>query len=265
MSWKLIMLIAAIVLIVLIVTIAIQNKKQEERRKAAQRRKRRQVNSSAVARRTSHHNYDHVQKQRELISRLPKSEQQDYSHLHASLNSLEDLIDSYRKDLNNEQKAADEAIQRKIDQTKNTIESHWREQAQRKRFYECITLHYASFTLADSIHVQCDKIGQMYSSLKDLNGNLGRQIDTLNRQINNRNSNNRGNLMQQHKTLCDKRHRVSQLQKIYRNNLNDYSERLSHQNQITATYRDFIGNNFGERGRMWITKLEIRKAARQVN
>lgn len=235
---------------------------QNETKKRARQARNKTTSTQTTTRRTSHYNPEHVQNQRELIIQLPKTEQLDYSHLYKTLDDLEDIIASYRADLNQEQNAVQAEIKQKIYQASTTIKNRWEDQSPKKKYNECLALHYASFTLADSIHEQCDKLGKMYSLLKAQNNSLGHEIDSLSQQIDGR-TGNRSVLMSQHKELCNKRHRVSQLQKIYGKNLKDCSDRLSYQNQITGQYRDFIKSNFGERGRAWFARLESRKAMKR--
>lgn len=261
MSKSSVLICFLIVAVITIIAFILHWNAKEERARPSARRSR-TTSIHKTVRRTSHHNPEHIQNQRELITQLPKTEQLDYSHLYKALDDLEDIINSYRADLYQEQSAVQTEIQQKIYQASTTIKRRWDEQSQRKNYNECLALHYASFTLADSIHEQCDKLGRIYISLKEQNSSLGHEIDSLSQQIDRR-VGNRSSLMSQHKELCNKRHRVSQLQKIYGNNLKDCSDRLSYQNQITGQYRDFIRANFGERGRAWFARLESRKAAKR--
>ena len=249
-----------VVIIVLIAFLLRRNVGEKRSRQAV--RENRTASTQLTVRRTSHHNPEHIQNQRELITQLPKTEQLDYSHLYKALDDLEDIIDSYKADLYQEQNAVQAEIKQKINQVSTTIKKRWEDQSRKKKYNECLALHYASFTLADSIHEQCDKLGKMYSLLKEQNNSLGSEIDSLSQQIDRR-TGNRSDLKNRHKALCDKRHRVSQLQKIYGSNMKDYSDRLSYQNQVTGQYRDFIKANFGERGRAWFARLESRKAMKR--
>lgn len=70
-------------------------------------------------------------------------------------------------------------------------------------------------------------------------------------------------LKRQHKSLYDKRHQISQIQKVYGANLKDYNNKLDNQNDQTAQFREYIGANFGEQGRLWLERLNNRKAARE--
>ena len=101
----------------------------------------------------------------------------------------------------------------------------------------------------------------MYSQIKVMNSDLGGQIDELSNKINNR-AGNVADLKRQHKSLCDKRHQISQIQKVYSSNLKDYNSKLESQNALTAQYRDYIGVNFGEKGRALLDRLNKRKVAR---
>ena len=228
--------------------------KEEARCRAQQQRKR-----TTTVRSTSHHNRVHIQTQKELISELPRDEQLDYTHLFNALDTLEDLIDSYTDDIYREQASVEYEIRQKVQETSDKIRSRWQSQAQRKRYRESLALHYASFTLADSIYEQMKKVGSMYSQIKTMNNDLGRQIDELSGRINSK-SGNMANLKRQHKELCDKRHQISQIQKVYGANLKDYSNKLDNQNAQTAQYREYIGANFGKQGREWLERLNKRKA-----
>ena len=234
-----------------------EQKQREEARSRAQQQKKRVT----TARPTSHYNPVHVQTKTELISALPRDEQLDYTHLFNALDTLEDLIDSYTDDIYREQANIEYEIRQMVQVASDKIKSRWRSQAQRKRYRESLALHYASFTLADSIYEQMKKVGSMYSQIKTMNNDLGRQIDELSGRINS-GSGNVANLKRQHKGLCDKRHQISQIQKVYGANLKDYNNKLDNQNAQTAQYREYIGANFGEQGRAWLDRLNKRKAAR---
>lgn len=259
MNLKLSLILVAIVL--LISVLMWLKEEQARKQREEQLRKPQRSQRLRVTRPTSHHNPVHVQTQKELISELPRDEQLDYTHLFDALNSLEDLIDSYTDDIYRGQTNVEHEIRHQVQEASEKIRSRWQSQAQRKRYHECLALHYASFTLADSIHEQMKKVGSMYSQIKVMNSDLGRQIDELSNKINNR-AGNVADLKRQHKSLCDKRHQISQIQKVYSSNLKDYNSKLESQNALTAQYRDYIGVNFGEKGRAWLDRLNKRKVAR---
>ena len=253
----------AIVSFILYMRFLEREREKDHARKLREEEQQRQQRSHRVriTRSTSHHNPVHVQTQKELISELPRDEQLDYTHLFDALDSLEDLIDSYSDDIYREQANVEYEIRHKVQETSEKIRYRWQSQAQRKRYRECLALHYASFTLADSIHEQMKKVGSMYNQIKVMNSDLGRQIDDLSNQISNR-AGSVVDLKRQHKGLCDKRHQISQIQKVYGANLKDYNSKLENQNALTAQYRDYIGTNFGAQGRAWLDRLNKRKAAR---
>lgn len=163
-------------------------------------------------------------------------------------------MDNYQSETNKE-------IQKRIDQSRQTIDFYVKQSRQNRRYYECIASHYASFTLADTIYEQCNKIGSTYEKLKTRNKQLGNQIDDIGYKINHKSAKHqdRNDLMQQHKALCNERHRVSVLQHIYGEGLAQYTERLDYQNNVTRRCRDYIGRNFGRKGRSWLRRLDRRK------
>lgn len=251
--WLIIIIIVIICILFLGFNKSTNNKKQQSNRQVTRQPTTPYVQKKSV-RTTSHHNPIHVQTQRELINELPKDKQLDYKHLYDALDSLEDLINSYSEDINREQSHVENEIRERIQKASDDIKSRWESQAQKRKYRESLALHYASFTLADSIYEQMNKVSTMLSKIKNMNVDLGNQINTLSVRINNR-TGNLGELKRQHKALCDKRHQISQIQKVYVNNLSVYRNQLDYQNILTAKYRDYIGANFGSQGRAWLDRL----------
>ena len=218
--------------------------------------------SNKSTRTTSHYNPIHKKTKNELISSLPKEKQLEYTHLFNSLDSLEDLIDSYSKDISKEQSNTERAIKNKIQEASNAIKARWEKQINIKGYRECLALHYASFTLADNIYEQKEKVKSMFVKLREMNHDLGCQIDDLSKRINSR-SGNIKEIKNQHKSLCEKRSQISKIQHIYGANLKEYNNRLNYQNHITEQYRDYIGKNFGAQGKAWLNRLNLRKSAKR--
>lgn len=212
------------------------------------------------SKKTNSHLYSsHTRTKEELIKGLPQDKQLDYTHLFESIDSLDKLISGYSSDISKRQGKLDQEIKEKFQRASDEIKKRWESQVQYKRYRECIALHYASFTLADSIYEQKEKVLKMFNRLKKMNQNLGDQIDGLSLRINNKTGNVR-EMKKQHQELCKKRSQVSKIQYVYKKNLDDYLSKVNYQNHLTEHYREYIGKNFGKQGNAWIDRLNKRKA-----
>lgn len=140
----------------------------------------------------------------EILSSLPKGEQLDFSNLYRRLDELENFVNQGKRQLELQEYKAIDSIDRKICESQNQIRDRWNYQKKKSDFYHCICVHYASFTLADSIKRQQENIRDVYVKYKMECDQLSKQIDFLSRQIANSNGQKKYECMQQHKANCKK-------------------------------------------------------------
>ena len=194
-----------------------------------------------------------------ILESLPYDDRLNYSNLYNRLDSIQNTIERSRIALDQQQTDAIESIQSKITSSQIYIDNYWKTQKQKRNFYHCIGLHYASFTLADNIKREQESIRDAFVKSKLECDKLSNEIERLNKTIENAHGSYRYELMQQHKNLCSQHKRLSQIKGIFGSRNTQYLNMVKAQNNKTREYRDYIINNFGIKGRQWGDKLRNRK------
>lgn len=195
----------------------------------------------------------------DILNRLPYNDRLDYSNLYHKLNSIQNTIESNIRILDSQKANAIDSIQAKVIDSQIYIDNYWKTQKQKKEFYHCIGLHFASFTLADNIKREQQSIREAFVNSKIECDRLSSEIDKLNKLIERAHGAYRYELMQQHKNLCSQHKRLSKLKGIFGSRNTQYLNMVKAQNNKTREYRDYIINNFGAKGRQWGDKLRKRK------
>lgn len=201
-----------------------------------------------------------VSYRREILNSLPAEEQLDFSNLYRRLDELQTYVEQGKRQLELQESQAVDIIERKIQDSQNQITYKWNCHKKKKDFYHCICVHYASFTLADSIKRQQESIRDVYVKYKTECDQLSRQIDCLSRQIANSSGQKKYEYMQQHKACCTRHQRLSKLKSIFAAKNTQYLQKVEEQNAYTKQCREYIISNFGEKGKIWGERLARRKA-----
>lgn len=196
----------------------------------------------------------------EIVNSLPEVEQLDFSNLYSRLDELQSFVSQGKSQLELQQAEAIDSIDRKIQDSQNQIRNKWNYQKKKRDFYHCICVHYASFTLADSIKREQENIRDVYVLYKKECDQLSKQINYLSQQIESSNGRQKYEYMQQHKANCDKHQRLSKLKNVFAARNAQYLEKVNEQNAYTKKCREYIISNFGAKGRAWGQRLERRKA-----
>lgn len=122
-----------------------------------------------------------------------------------------------------------------------------------------IGVHYASFTLADSIKREQEKIRNSFVATKKTCGQYSNHINSLNASIQSSSGAKRREMMQSHKETCEKHKRLSQMKNMLGARNSQYLNMVKSQNIKTAQFRNHITANFGAKGRAWGRKIQKRK------
>lgn len=99
-------------------------------------------------------------------------------------------------------------------------------------------MHYASFTLADSIKREQENIRDVYVRYKMECDQLSKQINYLSQQIESSNGRQKYEYMQQHKAIYKKRQRLSKLKNVFAARNAQYLKKVKEQNAYTKN----VGN-----------------------
>lgn len=236
------------IIIIIVIIIIIKHSK------SSSAKKQRKNNSSAYF---GENNYKNT-----ILNSLPYNDRLNYSYLYQKLDSLQNTIDQNRIALNRQQTDAIDSIQSRITKSQIDIDNYWKTQKQKRNFYRCIGLHYASFTLADSIKREQESIRNAFVKTKLECERIGLEIEQLSKSIEKAHGSYRYELMQKHKNLCSQHKRLSQLKSIFGKRNTQYLDLVKMQNKKTGEYREFIIRNFGTKGKQWGERLRKRKLDR---
>lgn len=197
--------------------------------------------------------------QNSILASLPDDVKFDYTHLYEAIGEIYKMANRYQNCLDAQKVEVADSIQRKINESQSRIEQKWRQIQGKKDFYRYIGLHYASFTLADSIKKEQEILRSAFVSAKNESDRLSAEIEALNKAIPNTRGQRRYELMQQHQKLCAQHKCVCQMKNIFGGRNTQYLNQVKAQNKITMEYREYIIHNFGQRGRAWGQRLQKRK------
>ena len=196
---------------------------------------------------------------KEVYRAIPTSLKADFDRLDKLLNELEHQTLSYSTDLFEQKESTLHAFTAKVDQAERIISACWSRQQRKQDFYYCIALHYASFTLANKIKQEQQKVKDSFVAVKKKVDSYSEEIEQQNKTIPQNRGQGRQRMMQQHSELCKQHKRLC----VLKNNMgrinSEYHKKLDNQNRETGVRRDYIIQNFGIRGRRWGAKLARNK------
>ncbi|MBQ2970953.1 MAG: hypothetical protein IJE16_00210 [Ruminococcus sp.] len=194
-----------------------------------------------------------------ILNSLPHEDRLDYTHLYNKIDRIQNIVNDNQIVLGKQKSEAIDSLQTKVLDSQIYIDNYWRRLKQRKDFYHCIGLHYASFTLANKIKREQECIRATFVTLKRECYDLSIKIDELSREIKVAQGKRRYELMQEHKRLCVQHQRASKLKGIFGSRNTQFLNMVKAQNKKTGNYRDYIIKNFGIKGKNWGEKLRKRK------
>lgn len=195
----------------------------------------------------------------EILTSMPSQSKQDFTYLYQKLDELNNLINQMNTDLNRQREDVKSQIDDRIKEAQAEIENNWRMQQQKKEYYRCIGVHYASFTLANSIKREQEKIRDSFVHAKKTCDQYSDCINSLNVSIQKSSGSKRYELMGRHKDTCEKHKRMSKMKGMLGARNTQYLNMVKEQNIKTARYRDYIIANFGVKGRAWGRRIQRKK------
>lgn len=203
--------------------------------------------------------FDGQEYKQTVLNSVPEYYRLDYSNLLNKIDSLNKRTNRIITTLDEQEIAAIDSINSRINESQNKIEKYWNSLQQRRNFYYCIGVHYASFTLANKIKREQEQIRDSFVKLKQQCDSLHVEIENLNNMIDSSHGSQRYEIQKRHKALCSKHKRLCKLKSIFGSRNAQYLSMVNEQNRKTAEYRNYIIHNFGSKGRKWGKKLKARK------
>lgn len=190
---------------------------------------------------------------------MPSQTRADFTYLYKKLDELNNLINQVDDETAQQKENVREQIDIRIHNAQTEIENNWHIQQRKKEYYRCIGVHYASFTLANSIKREQEKIRDSFVAIKNRCNQYTDEIESLNTRISTNSSAKRYELMQIHQETCAKHKRLSQMKNVLGARNTQYLNLVKTQNKETAQYRDYIIAHFGARGRAWGRRIQKKK------
>lgn len=203
--------------------------------------------------------WDDTNYESSILEALPEDTRFDYSYLFGTIDEISRIASRCQDCLDAQKLETADSIQRRIKESSAQIEHKWRNLQRGKDFYHYIGLHYASFTLADSIKKEQEVLRSAFVTAKKESERLGAEIEELNKAIPNARGHRRNEMMQQHQKKCAQHKRVCQMKSIFGRRNTEYLDQVKAQNRVTGEYREYIVHNFGRRGYAWGQRLQQRK------
>lgn len=149
-----------------------------------------------------------------VLDSVPEYYRLDYSNLLDKIDSLNRGTNRIIATMDEQEIAAIDSINSRINESQNKINTHWNSLQQRRNFYYCIGVHYASFTLANKIKREQEQIRDSFVKLKNQCDSLGKEIDRLSNLINTSHGSKRHELQKQHNAARSKHQKLCKLKNI---------------------------------------------------
>lgn len=202
---------------------------------------------------------------REYIHQSVQKEFKPY--LQQILNNI-DLINSLIRKNNKEfDRATYEAmseVYRKADETERLINKYWNSIKFKQNFHDCIGLHYTSHLLGKVLKQEQQDIKDVFVDCKNKQKAMGNYIDNL-KYRQQRVIANQKFVIGKEISICCKKHKQMSIVASEIGAINsEYNKRVTQQNMETAKKRDYIAENFGERGRLWKERMHNRALKRKT-
>lgn len=240
-----IIILFLLLILVIVIIVSIANKKDKSNDKAF-------------------YNLDNDKEYRSSIYRQISVDFKPYlQRLYKSLDDLNTKVSRATTDISQAQYNAMCDIFRSAERLSSQIDEYWNTAKFKKDFSYYIGLHYASHLLANSLKEEQQNIKDAFVECKRRQDALTRQIDMAKRQQEKYKGEQRYRISREIGELC-KHHKNVSTWKGYIGSLNArYNQRVTDQNIKTAKYRDYIANNFGQRGQNWKNRCHQRALARK--
>lgn len=183
--------------------------------------------------------------------------------LYRSIDELRLKIERHRNEINQAQYESMLDILRNADMIEKKIRDYWNNQKFQRDFSFYIGLHYASHLLAGTIKEEQQKIKNTFVSCKRKQDEWGNKISSAQRQQERFTGEQRRKLSKEIGDMCKIHKSISALKGQIGAVNSRYNERVTQQNIETGKRRDYIANNFGDRGQRWKERCKQRAYLRK--
>lgn len=237
-SYILLGIVGVVVFIIIILIFNISNRKRKSKRNS------------------NYHSIRSKEYRTEIYNNIPEEYQQSIRYLYNRLERLDEVIVRNNKSLNAQSEQAVKDILRRAAEAEKEINQYWELSKRKADFYYYIGLHYTSFTLADKLTEELESLRKINGMLSDVINKTQSQINGLKGKINDANTRaNIGPVKREHQELCRKCDALRKTRTICAEQMEDCKKRRDRQNVITAHRRDYIGKNFGKKGKQWRNRI----------
>lgn len=175
--------------------------------------------------------------------------------LYQSIDELNAKAKHYSNQINQAQYNSMISILGEADSIERQIRDYWSSSKFNKDFMYYIGLHYASHLLAGAIKAEQQNIKQVFISCKKEQDRWGQKIETAKKQQERSLGEQRRKLSAEIGEMCKIHKNISVLKGEIGAINSKYNYRVSQQNIETAARRDYIGANFGNRGKKWRDRI----------
>ena len=188
-----------------------------------------------------------------IRSQLSKQEAKRYEETIREAN----LLKAQCKELvNSRQKESISRVLTAAKKLRDHMDAEEKRLASNNDYKKCIAMHYASFTAANRIHETREQMKLLRDQAYSEKMRLDREISAMKVRQTSRFENS-----MQISEACRNHKKMHILLQEYSNAASSLYEMENNQNQQTIYYREYIRNNFGNRGKAWYSRLMKRKAA----
>ena len=153
----------------------------------------------------------------------------------------------------------------KADDIEHQIETYWFSKKFNKDFSYYISLHYASHLLGEAIKAEQERIRDVFVELKKEQEKLGKTIDTAQKRQEHLQGKERWETSARIGEMCEVHKNISNIKSEVGAINTRYLNRVKQQDIKTGKRRDFIGANFGERGKRWRVRIMSRHQNANIN
>lgn len=237
-SYILLGIVGVVFLLIIILIFSISNRKRKSKRNR------------------NYHSIRSKEYKKEIYNNTPEEYQQSIRYLYNRLEQLDEVMVRNNRSLNAQSEQAVKDILRRAAEAEKEINQYWELSKKKADFYYYIGLHYTSFTLADKLTEELESLRKINGMLSDGINRTQSQINRLKGKIDDANTvANIGQVKKEHQELCRKCDALRKTRKICVEQMEDCKKCRDKQNVITAQRRDYIGKNFGKKGKQWRNRI----------
>lgn len=179
------------------------------------------------------------------------------------IDAINSLRNTYNTELNQATYNAMVEIYNKANDVEAKIKSYWSSNQFSKDFSFYIGLHYASHLLGNAIKQEQQVIKNTFVQCKTVQKQWGNKIDDLKYKQERVSGRTKSEISQEIARCCKAHKQVSNLASQIGAVNTKYNQRVTQQHIETGKRRDFIAENFGERGRRWKERMRTRALQRK--